>query len=271
MTTPRNLQPQAFAGTAEAYARFRPPYLPAMLNDLVTRAAPKPPSRLLDLACGPGRVALDLAASFDSVWAVDLEPEMIEAARQTALRRRIGNITWRVGPAEALEAPAGAFDLITVGEAFHRLDQPLIAHRAMRWLKPGGHLATLGGEGVLAGREDWQVAVAAVAHGWMAKIFPGGWGEVRPGVTPGLEAQRAVLRQAGFTDIGDYSFDEPRDWTVQSIIGYLHSTSVCSRAALGDNAPAFEADIRAALGYPDETVRFHETMRWNYTLARRPA
>jgi SAM-dependent methyltransferase len=271
MTTPRNLQPDAFAGTADAYARFRPSYPSAMLADLIAQAAPAAPSCLLDLACGPGRVALDLAGAFDSVRAVDLEPEMIEAARQAALRRGVGNISWSIGAAEDLEAEADTFDLITIGEAFHRLDQPLIARRAMVWLKPGGCLATLGGEGVLSGGEDWQIAVAEVAQRWMARVFPGGWGEARPGVIPGLEAQQAVLRRAGFMDIADHAFDEPRDWTVESIIGYLHSTSVCSRAALGDDAPAFEADIHTALGDPGETVRFHETMRWSYTLARKAA
>jgi len=36
---------------------------------------------LLDLACGPGRVTLDLAGSFEHVNAIDLEAEMIEVMK----------------------------------------------------------------------------------------------------------------------------------------------------------------------------------------------
>jgi hypothetical protein len=36
MDTPRNLQTGAFAGTAEAYFRYRPPYPKALLASLVT-------------------------------------------------------------------------------------------------------------------------------------------------------------------------------------------------------------------------------------------
>src|SRR5215469_11576045 len=44
---------------------------------------------LLDLACGPGRVTLDLAASFEHVHAIDLEAEMIEVGRREAARRGV--------------------------------------------------------------------------------------------------------------------------------------------------------------------------------------
>src|SRR5215469_5539920 len=64
MDTPRNLQAGAFAGTAEAYFRYRPPYPKALLASLVTQAHLPGSAVLLDLACGPGRVTLDLAASF---------------------------------------------------------------------------------------------------------------------------------------------------------------------------------------------------------------
>ena len=131
-----------------------------MLSDLLIRAEAAPNGVLLDLACGPGRVALDLANAFETVWAVDLEPEMVAVGKQEAARRGVGNITWFVGRAEDLDAPAGGFGLITIGEAFHRLDQTVVTQKAMGWLKPGGCLATLGNDGILAGREVWEKKVA---------------------------------------------------------------------------------------------------------------
>jgi SAM-dependent methyltransferase len=271
MITPSNLRPDAFAGTAEAYARYRPRYPAAMLAELLDLAGSPQGGTLLDLACGPGRIALDLAAAFGTVWAIDLEPEMVEVGKQAAARRGVSGISWFVGRAEDLDAPAGAFDLITIGEAFHRLDQTLVARKALGWLKPGGCLATMGGgEGFLAGGEPWRRTLAAVARRWMARAFPEGWGVARAGADTGPGSQNRVLRAAGFADVTDRSFPEPRDWTIEEIIGYLKSMSVCSRKALGGDFDAFEAELRAALGDPAPSATFHETMAWGYTLARKP-
>ena len=106
MDTPRNLQAGAFAGTAEAYFRYRPPYPKTLLASLVTQAHLPGSAVLLDLACGPGRVTLDLAASFEHVHVIDLEAEMIEVGRREAARRGVRNVEWRVGRAE--EASIGA-------------------------------------------------------------------------------------------------------------------------------------------------------------------
>ena len=86
-----------FAGTAEAYARYRPPYPVELLDDLRRRAGITGNGRLLDLACGPGRVALPLATHFGKVWAVDQEPEMVEVGRALAKSRGPENIRWIVG------------------------------------------------------------------------------------------------------------------------------------------------------------------------------
>jgi trans-aconitate methyltransferase len=270
MTEPPNLLPDAFAGTAAAYVRFRPPYPTTLLGDLLSRAAVEPEGVLLDLACGPGRVALDLAGSFESVWAIDLEPEMVAVGQREAARRGLSNLSWFVGRAEELAAPAGAFDLITVGEAFHRLDQHLVAQKALGWLKPGCCLATMGSDGILGGREAWQVKVTQVAERWMARTFPGGWAVARAGAEVGPGAYERVLRAAGFIDVSEQTFHEPRDWNFEQIVGYLESTSVCSRKALGGDFEAFEAELRAALLDPTESATFHETLSWGYTLGRKP-
>lgn len=270
MTTPPNLTPDAFAGAASAYARFRPPYPKALLDDLVRSSRSPADGWLLDLACGPGRVALDLAGSFGAVWAIDLDAGMIEVGRDLAAGRSIGNVRWFTGRAEDLAAPAEAFDLITVGEAFHRLDQRAVARQALTWLKPGGCLATLGTAGVLDGRETWQAIAAAVARRWMAVAFPQGWGASLPGAVTGQDQVEQLLRDEGFVDVASRSFGEPRDWTFEQIVGYLQSTSVCSRKALGEHFDAFEAELRAALAAEAASLRFHETLNAGYTLARKP-
>ena len=92
---PPNFRRDAFKGTAADYIRYRLPYPRAMLDDLLARAAvPTAGARLLDLACGPGRVAFAIMDHFTEIWAVDLEPEMVEAGRQEAVRRGVSQIHW---------------------------------------------------------------------------------------------------------------------------------------------------------------------------------
>jgi SAM-dependent methyltransferase len=269
MTTPPNLRQDAFVGTASAYLRYRPPYPKALLDDLLVRTAAPPTGALLDLACGPGRVPLELAPAFESVWAIDLESEMIDVAKQEAARRGISHVNWRVGRAEELALPPCSVDLITIGEAFHRLDQRLIAHKALAWLRPGGCLATLGTQGIFAGREAWQIAATGVARRWSSQAFPSGWAQARPGNDIGPGADERVLRACGFIEVESRSFAEPRDWSLEAIVGYLRSTSVCSEKALGQQFAAFEAELRSTLTVEGDGDVFHENMQSGYTVGRK--
>jgi len=267
MDIPANLQSGAFAGTAEAYARYRPPYPREMLDDLVTRAGVGAGASLLDLATGPGRIALDIAGSFDSVLAVDAEPEMIAVGRRRAAERGIDNVTWQVGRAEDLDLPAGTFDLITIGEAFHRLEQTRVASLAMRWLRPRRCLATVGSDDRFTGDEPWEVTLRLVRERWLARIFPEGWGRVLPGHVEGREAQERLLRDAGF-ELESHEFDRTLELSFEEILGHLVSTSICSKRVLGDAFEAFESELRDALEAGD-TTRFTESISWGYTLARK--
>lgn len=266
MTSAPNLSPDAFSGTAEAYARFRPPYPQALIDDLMERTGKAHNGRLLDLACGPGRVALAMAHAFDEVWANDLESEMLEVGKLEAARRGVSNVRWLLGRAEDVDAPSVSFDLVTIGDAFHRLDQARVVEKALRWLKPGGHIAILGSDGILNAHEAWQKVVTELAQKRSVRAFPNGWA---PGAANQPSHQESILRQAGFADITAHTFSVPYTWTIDSIIGYLRSTSVCSNRILGDDAAAFDAELTAKLFALDARGIFSETISFGYTLARK--
>ena len=99
----------AFVGTAVHYSKYRLPYPESLNKDLLERAGVSGEGKLLDLACGPGRVALPLASSFGEVWAVDLEPEMIGVGKTEAKKKGIDNVKWSVGKAEDLQAEPASF------------------------------------------------------------------------------------------------------------------------------------------------------------------
>lgn len=265
------LSADLYSGTAEDYARFRPPYPDELLADLRHRAGVTGDGRLLDLACGPGRVTLPLAAHFREVWAVDLEPEMIDVGRARAERQGLTNVRWLVGRAEDVEAQPGSFELITIGEAFHRLDERVIAERAMEWLAPGRSLATLGCFSLLRGQEPWHDILRAVVRRYEEQGSDSRPSSERPPLrSRGANHDRQELTASGLKHVGAYDVPHPHIWTLESILGNFRSTARLSRRSLGDRAERFDADVRRALLAFDSSGRYPETLRFGYSLFRTP-
>ncbi len=269
MSEPANLRAEAFAGTAEAYRRYRRPYPRRLMDDMIARARIPADGRLLDLACGPGRVALALAEQFARIDAVDLEPEMIAVGQAAAERRGWTHVNWTIGRAEDFTAAPEAFDLITIGEAFHRLDQPRIAALALAWLKRGACLATLGGDGFLDGEAPWQRALRAVVVEQTRHAFPNGWATTTAGAG-GVDQQEAVLRAAGFKDVVRRRFVEPVTWTVEGLVGYLRSMSITAPAIIGPDRAPFEQAVTEALLAHDSSGVYPQDDAFGYTLAWKP-
>lgn len=261
-----------YRGTARTYDRFRPPYPAGLIADLSARAGADGRGRLLDLACGTGQVAFALSAGFAEVWAVDQEPGMIDVAREKAARSgEAARFRFLAGAAEQLAAPAGHFDLVTIGNAFHRLPRAIVARAILGWLCPGGFLALLWGGSPWFGDQPWQRALTAVMERWQHRPgaderIPAGYAEARD-ARPDSE----ILAEAGFEIVGRYSFAVSREWTVDEIAGYLASTSVLSQQALGTHAAEFDADLRRELSAAQPHGRFRQGTELAYDLARRPA
>jgi SAM-dependent methyltransferase len=272
---PRNLRPDAFAGVAEDYARYRLPYPAAMMAAILEEARiPRSGARAIDLACGTGRVALAIAPRFAEILAVDLEPEMLEAGRREAGRREAGrlgadNIRWSLGRAEDVEAPEGAFDLVTVGDAFHRLDRPRVAALAHRWLVPGGAMVTLGSEGIFDGDAPWRRVLEEVVRSFVGEPARR-LGAPNAPLAQEIADQEAAIRAAGFDPVVTRDAPTAHEWRLDELLGNLRSTSVLSRAALGERHAAFEAALSAALLAYDPAGRYAETVRYGYTVARKP-
>jgi len=251
-----------FAGTASDYLRYRPPYPDEFLAQLRARAATTGRGVLLDLACGPGRVAMPMAPYFDRVLAVDVEPEMIDVGRSAADRLGVRNIEWRVHRAEELDLRGRSIELVAIGEAFHRLDQTRVVELALHWLRRGGGLATLAGEQVWRGRERWKRAVVDVVNRWTSDAL-GDPNDVPWG------GPVDTLRSAGLA-VHEYEYAVERVWTCDSIVGYLASTSIASRRALGGAARDFEGELRRALLACEPNDRFVTMQRFGFTLGVTP-
>jgi SAM-dependent methyltransferase len=257
-----------FRGTAKWYDAYRPPYPPELIESLTTRIGADGTGRALDLACGTGQVAFALRGRFAEVWAADQEPDMIAVASRKAAGD--GGFMFRIGAAEELDLPPGAFDLVTIGNAFHRLPRDLVAANVRRWLRPGGHLALLWGGSPNVGGAPWQQTLDVVMRRWMYRNgaeerLPAGYDAARR-ARPDLE----LLAAHGFEMVASFQAAVGHTWTIDEIAGNMASTSVLSRAALGDEADDFDADLREALRYCQQDGALWQDMTFTCELVRVP-
>lgn len=92
--------------------------------------------RVLDIACGTGYGAAELALNATSVTGVDISGEAIAYAREKFVRP---NLTFHSAPAHAIPLPDASFDLITAFEVIEHLeDWRALLSEAKRLLAPGG-------------------------------------------------------------------------------------------------------------------------------------
>jgi ubiquinone/menaquinone biosynthesis C-methylase UbiE len=96
---------------------------------------------LLDIACGPGSLALELAPHIARAVGLDITPAMLDQARAAQAEKGVGNVDWVEGDAACLPFPDGAFTLVTCSAAFHHFEQPAaILAEMVRVCRQGGRI-----------------------------------------------------------------------------------------------------------------------------------
>ncbi|HYQ01427.1 MAG TPA: class I SAM-dependent methyltransferase [Polyangiaceae bacterium] len=118
--------------------------LPAHSNaegfELLARSARLgPDDELLDVACGPGLVACELAPRVKSARGLDVVEPMIEQARARAARLGLDNVAFDAGDCTQLPYADGSFSRVVTRYSFHHLLEPALTLREMtRVCRPGG-------------------------------------------------------------------------------------------------------------------------------------
>jgi len=233
-----------FRGTAPYYVRYRPGYPPDLLEELGVAAGLDRTSRLLDLGCGPGTIAVPLAPFVREVLAVDSEPEMLAELRRIAPP----NVVALHARAEDVDATWGMFRLATIGRALHWFDGELVLSRLVG-LTPA--VALLGDS---LDQSEALTAVLEVARELL--------GERPPMRLPGIRYEQALAGSA-FSLVDELWAMVDRTWTVDQLIGFAYSTSFASPVRIGDRRDEFEATMRARL-----KPQYRERLRVSALLGR---
>ncbi|HZI13328.1 MAG TPA: class I SAM-dependent methyltransferase [Myxococcus sp.] len=178
------------------YMRELMPVFETFARDALVRAGVGPGTRVVDVAAGPGTLALLAARAGARVTAVDFSPRMIAALREGAAAARL-DVEALVGDGMALALPERAFDA-----AFSMFGLMFFPDRArgfrelLRVLVPGGCAVV----------SSWtpleRSPVMNVVYRSFSELLPGG-GAPRDGMMP-LSDPGTCQREmagAGFVDV----------------------------------------------------------------------
>jgi ubiquinone/menaquinone biosynthesis C-methylase UbiE len=276
-----------FTGTAYYYARYRPHYPDAAIKLLVEKFGLDKNSRVLDLGCGPGHLALALAPRAGRVFAVDPQEEMLAEGRRLAQERGLTNIEWIQGQSRGLPSlrqRVGRVNLTVMGRSFHWMDRRRTLRDLYAMTVPGGGIALLAdsdvttlpdgvatlaaSNAIIPEQPAWRRLIRETTRKWL--------GEERKAGVSGTYAHpkkhhQEVVADSEFTGMELVHLQYQRTWTVDEIIGYLYSTSSHSIPVLGEKKDAFEADLRQRLSASEPSGVFSELVMLQVIMAWKPA
>ena len=128
---------------ARAYGRSR--LLPSLQKKALAELRLRAGDSVLDVACGAGKLVIEVAPGVDRAVGVDLSDGMLEIARSNlsaaAGARDLTNVEFLPGPSDALPFDDASFTALVCTTALHHFPDPQRSIDEMaRVLAPGGRL-----------------------------------------------------------------------------------------------------------------------------------
>lgn len=202
---PRETNPEQWDEVAESWARAAEEDEKGASADaarwMLEAADLQPGERVLELACGAGRVGLQAASLVGPGGAVlcsDFSEAMVGAVRQRVDRLGIANVDARVLNAEDIDLDEEPFDAVLCRFGYMLMPDPAQGLReSARVLRPGGRLVlAVWGEGE---KNLWLAAIlkAVMSHLGAPPPQPGDPGPFSLGDP---ERLRGLLDRAGFAE-----------------------------------------------------------------------
>jgi ubiquinone/menaquinone biosynthesis C-methylase UbiE len=131
-----------FTRQAEAYAANPSVANPERVERLLRAVDPAADARVLDVATGPGYMAMGFAARCREVVGLDVTEAPLNLARRMAGERGLANLRLLVGDAARLPFEDASFDVVVCCLALHHMQEPRHALEEMaRVCRPGGRIA----------------------------------------------------------------------------------------------------------------------------------
>lgn len=254
-----------FLGSAPYYRRGRLPYAPGLAGAVAEELALDGRGRLLDVGCGPGIVALELAPLFAEVVGLDPDSGMLaEARRQAGAAGVAARTSWVRARAEELPMDLGTFTAVTFGQSFHWMDRDKVAATVLGMLEPGGaflQIADLKTERrTVEGLPHPAVPYAAVDRLVKEHLGPerrAGQGTLFHG-TPGDEAAALARNGFGAPQRLVVPGGQPLERTNDDVAAWVFSMSYAAPHLFGQHLDTFAADLDRLLRDASSSGLFSE-------------
>jgi SAM-dependent methyltransferase len=225
-----------FDSTVPFYARYREPYHPSFFREIALREGVRGTERLIDIGCGPGSLAIGFAPYVKACVGVDVETEMLAAARVEAARAGV-HVELIQARIEDLPADIGLFQAVTIGRALHWFDRTEALAVLERIVDANGWIAICGTRGYSAASQGWTGKFHEVRRAWSSDPV-----EARYHIN--LDEWFGGSR---FRKVEEIEVSETHQVAIGDLIGRALSLSTTSPEVLGSRRPAFEAAMREAL------------------------
>jgi ubiquinone/menaquinone biosynthesis C-methylase UbiE len=133
---------EEFTRQAEAFAALRELHSGERIERLVGAINPSPDARALEIATGPGHVAMALAERCREVIGVDLTDAPLAIAERARRERGLTKVRFQRADAEQLPFADAEFDIVVCRFALHHFEDPAVPLREMtRVCRAGGCVA----------------------------------------------------------------------------------------------------------------------------------
>lgn len=251
---------------AARYYHARPPYSADLRPVLAAKLGWNASGRLLDVGCGPGVVALELAPSFAQVVGLDPEERMLEEARALTPRPDDGKIEWIHGRAEDIPTlNLGRFQAIALAQSFHWTDKLLVANIAYDSLDDGGSMLLIHHEAPVraTSKSSHRAGHPLIPYEAIDDVLVRWLGRGKPPPDPNREPYQDLLARTRFGSSERLFLPGRIDLvrSVDDVIDNYLSTSFAAPELFGDRLGDFRGDLAMTLRARTDTGFFWEWPR----------
>jgi len=137
----KDLVREQFTKTAEVFGKFAVATRGVEAGKLLEMVRAGRDDRAIDVACGPGSLALRFALQTRWVCGVDLTPAILRRAKDSAAEDRLPNLDFTVGDAHRLPFADNSLDIAVTSYALHHMpDAPRVVGDMARVVRRGGRV-----------------------------------------------------------------------------------------------------------------------------------
>lgn len=261
---PAEFNPRRFRTTVPYYARYRLAYPDRLIARVMEIIGLRRGDSVMDLGCGPGLLTLPFAQAGLRVTAIDPEPDMLAEARRAVAEAGVAAELLQ-GSSFALPDGIGPFKLVAMGRSFHWMDRAATLRSLDARVTADGAIALFDDDHPKTTENIWRRILRDIGNKYGREASP----NVAEANSPGHRSHESWLLDSTFNRIERCGVIVRRTISVDEVVGLAFSLSTSSPEKLGDLAPQFEAELRAALAEQTSCGHFTEIAELSALVAWR--